>query len=436
MECVTSTSFSVLVNGAVHGHFKGGRGLRQGDPLSPYLFVLCMEYLSRDLSSLKDNINFQFHPACCDLNISHLAFADDIMLLSRGDVPSIATLYARLAHFCAVSGISISSDKSAIYSAGMDPDSRLEVQRLTGFVLGAFPFRYLGVPLLSSRLNVIHYDPLFSQILGLVQSWDRKTLSYAGKLELIRAVIQGIANFWMSIFPLPVSVLNRIIAICRNFLWGGNIWEHDPSPWDSPLLKKIMLIRNILLDRELHSDGALLTLESWTRDNAVEASKAYAYFRLTRPKVYWHKAVWNPAIPPKAAFIFWLAMKGKLLTLDRAPFLEIDPSCPLCSMVEESHAHLFFLCPTVIRVWKVVRDWSPITRTFISLQRSVSHLVRERALSGTLGKTRCLVIALTVYCTWLARNLLLFDHVPFLVDDVINKIKFLVYRHAHLTHLY
>ncbi|XP_061357182.1 uncharacterized protein LOC133301553 [Gastrolobium bilobum] len=197
-----------------------------------------------------------------------------------------------------------------------------------------------------------------------------------------------------------------------------------------------MLIRNILLDRELQAEGALIMLESWTKDNAVEASKAYAYFRAFRPKVFWHKAVWNPAIPPKAAFIFWLAMKGKLLTLDRAPFLEIDTSFPMCNLVEESHAHLFFLCPKVSQIWKAVRDWSPITRSFISLQRSVSSLVRERALSGRLGKTRCLVIALAVYCTWLARNLLLFDHVPFLVDDVINKIKFLVYRHAHLTHLY
>ncbi|XP_061360507.1 uncharacterized protein LOC133304483 [Gastrolobium bilobum] len=436
IECVTTTSFSVVVNGAIHGHFKGGRGLRQGDPLSPYLFVLCLEYLSRDLSGLRDNIIFQFHPACCDLNISHLAFADDIMLLSRGDVPSITTLYSRLSHFCAVSGLSISSDKSAIYSAGMDLDSLSEVQRLTGFELGAFPFRYLGVPLLSSRLNVIHYDPLLSRILGLVQSWNRKTLSYAGKLELIRAVIQGITNFWMGIFPLPVSVINRINAICRNFLWGkpnncmskllvawvdicspkhggglglfslkewnlgGNIWDHAPSSADSPLFKKIILIRNIILDREQHKDGALHVLGSWAHNSTIDASKAYAYFRLPKPNVYWHKVVWNTALPPKAAFIFWLAMKGKLLTLDIAPFLEMDPVCPLCSTVEESHAHLFFLCPTVIRVWKEVRDWSPITRSFVSLQGSVSHLVRARALSGTLGKTRCLVIALTVYCVW------------------------------------
>ncbi|KAH1212296.1 putative ribonuclease H protein [Glycine max] len=88
----------------------------------------------------------------------NLAFIDDIMLLSRGDIPSVSTMFAKLQHFYRVSGLSISYDKSAIYSAG--------------------------------------------------------------KLELIRAVIQGIVNLWMKIFPLPQSVLDRINASCRNFLWG------------------------------------------------------------------------------------------------------------------------------------------------------------------------------------------------------------------------
>ena len=95
--------------------------------------------------------------------------------------------------------------------------------------MGDFPFRYLGVPLLSSRLNVCHYAPLLSKITGLIQGWSKKSLSYAGKLELIRAVIQGIVNFWMGIFPLPQSVLDRINTSCRNFLWGkADIGKNKP----------------------------------------------------------------------------------------------------------------------------------------------------------------------------------------------------------------
>ena len=195
MECISSTSFSVVINGSIYGHFKGQRGLRQGDPLSPYLFVLYLEYFSRNMQSLKEDVNFQFHPNCAVVQLSHLSFANDIMLLSRGDVPSVSTIFAKLQHFYSVSGLSISSSKSSIYSTGIRLDVLSDIQQLTGFSMGIFPFRYLGVPLLSSRLNVCHYAPLLSQITCLIQGWSRKSLYYAGKVELIRDIIQGIANF-------------------------------------------------------------------------------------------------------------------------------------------------------------------------------------------------------------------------------------------------
>ena len=106
------------------------------------------------MSSLKDYANFKFHPNCAGIQLSHLAFADDIMLLSRGDIPSVSTMFAKRQHFCRVSGLSISSDKSAIYLAGIRPHELSHIQQLIGFSLGDFPFRYLGVPLLSSILNV------------------------------------------------------------------------------------------------------------------------------------------------------------------------------------------------------------------------------------------------------------------------------------------
>ena len=82
---------------------------------------------------------------------------------------------------------------------------------------------------LFCRLNVCHYALLLSKITGLIQGWNKKSLSYAGKLELIRAVIQGIVNFWMRIFPLPQSVIDQINASCRNFLWGkADIGKNKP----------------------------------------------------------------------------------------------------------------------------------------------------------------------------------------------------------------
>jgi len=77
--------------------------------LSLYLSVFCLEYFFKDMSSLKNDVNFKFHLNCVDIQLSHLAFADDIMLLSRRDILSVSTMFVKLQHFCRVSGLFISS---------------------------------------------------------------------------------------------------------------------------------------------------------------------------------------------------------------------------------------------------------------------------------------------------------------------------------------
>ncbi|XP_056698498.1 uncharacterized protein [Spinacia oleracea] len=89
MKCVTTPKFSLMPNGTMHGFFKSKRGLRQGDPISPLLFVLCMEYLSRILHKMSEHHLFQFHPRCQGIKLTHLCFADDLIMCSKGDFPSV-----------------------------------------------------------------------------------------------------------------------------------------------------------------------------------------------------------------------------------------------------------------------------------------------------------------------------------------------------------
>jgi hypothetical protein len=120
MLCVETTSFSIVVNGNIYGFFQGKNEMRQGDPLSPYLFISCMEYLSRMLKIASMNSYFRFHPKCRPLGINHLAFADDIILLSRGDRQSVAYLYQQLISFRNISGLTINREKSSIYFGGVE----------------------------------------------------------------------------------------------------------------------------------------------------------------------------------------------------------------------------------------------------------------------------------------------------------------------------
>ena len=221
MQCVATTSYSISINGTLHGFFKGEQGLRQGDPLSPFLFAICLEVLSRNFGKLSRNPQFNHHPKCSEMSITHLAFADDLILFTRGDVTSVRLSMECLEKFGECSGLSINALKSNVYMAGISPQEMEEINQITGFSIGVFPFKYLGIPVASSRLIIEQFNPLILKVSEYISTWARSTLSYAGRSELIRSVLQGVECFWLSILPIPVGVRDKITSLCRNFLWGG-----------------------------------------------------------------------------------------------------------------------------------------------------------------------------------------------------------------------
>lgn len=87
--CITSPSFSAQVNGDLAGYFQSTRGLRQGCSLSPYLFVLCMDILSKKIDKAVAEKKFKIHPRCQSLSLTHLCFTDDLMVFVEGSKASI-----------------------------------------------------------------------------------------------------------------------------------------------------------------------------------------------------------------------------------------------------------------------------------------------------------------------------------------------------------
>ena len=86
---------------------------------------------------------------------------------------------------------------------------------------GDFPFRYLGVPLHSKKLNSRDCRPLVDKIIGRVKFWSSRLLSYAGRIQLVRSVIGGMKNFWAQIFCLPKKLIKMVEDVCRSFIWTG-----------------------------------------------------------------------------------------------------------------------------------------------------------------------------------------------------------------------
>ena len=211
--------------------------------------MLFLDYLSQSLGRLKQNANFNFHPKCGGAKITHLAFADDLVLFSRGDPTSIAMLMKELNHFGDYSRLRISFAKSSIYSAGICSSDLEEIMGIIGFTLGSFPFRYLDIPVADSRLSIAQFSPLIDKISKYINAWAGSSLSYVGRTELVKSVLQGVECFWLSILPIPAGVRKKTGQLGKNFLWGGkcSVYKQPLVAWKEVTLPKIkggLSIRN------------------------------------------------------------------------------------------------------------------------------------------------------------------------------------------------
>nr|GEU85581.1 hypothetical protein [Tanacetum cinerariifolium] len=166
------------------------RGLRQGDPLSPYLFTLIMEVLTLMLRrKVRDSEGFRYHHYCSDLEIINLCFADDLFIFAHGDPYSAKVIMEAMKEFMNVSGLTHSLPKSTTYFCNVLNHTKLSILQILPFDEGRLPVKYLGVPLVSSRL------------------------------QLVRSVLGSMHVYWASILILPSSILLDIEQLIRGFLW-------------------------------------------------------------------------------------------------------------------------------------------------------------------------------------------------------------------------
>ncbi|KAL0444858.1 UNVERIFIED_CONTAM: LINE-1 reverse transcriptase [Sesamum latifolium] len=197
-ECVTTCSFSVCLNGTIHGFFGGARGLRQGDPMSPYLFVLVMEVLRMILQQLiEQDEEFTFHWKCRDIGLFQLSFADDLLLFSSVDESSVGLFHRGLQVFAGLSGLCANPARSQLIISKSAHTHREQLLHLLGFQEGTLSVRYLGLPLISSRLTLLDCQPLLQKI-------DKRI------------------GVWVA-FILPKGVIHQIEKRLRTFLWKGTM---------------------------------------------------------------------------------------------------------------------------------------------------------------------------------------------------------------------
>lgn len=221
-SCLTTAQFSVKVNGVMDGYFSSSRGIRQGDPLSPFLFVLIMDALSEMLQNLAVSPGFKFHKGMEALSLNHLIFADDLLMFCNCDRNSISLLMDTLECFKSFSGLAMNPQKSTCYLSNPPRGMQSWIQTSYNIGLGQLPAKFLGVPLVTKKLSQRDCHELIAKLANRIESWTTHFLSFAGRMQLIKAVLNSIYSYWGSHFMLPKGVLKIIQSLFSRFLWNGH----------------------------------------------------------------------------------------------------------------------------------------------------------------------------------------------------------------------
>ncbi|XP_019232505.1 PREDICTED: uncharacterized protein LOC109213200 [Nicotiana attenuata] len=188
------------------------RGVKQGDPISPALFILSAEVLSRSLNKLFEDRQFRGFgmPKWSD-PLNHLAYADDTIIFASADAYSLQKIVDVLALYERTSGQLINKAKSSYYvHSKIAADLKNAVATITGFSKGTFPFTYFGCPIFYTRRRKNYYNDLIQKVKAKLHSWKGKLLSYGGKATLISSVLQSIPTHILSVLDPPDNVIEHL----------------------------------------------------------------------------------------------------------------------------------------------------------------------------------------------------------------------------------
>jgi hypothetical protein len=222
MLCVTSVKYQVRVNGSLTDEIIRQRGLRRGDPLPPYLFLICAE----GFSSLMNNAEVEGHlegiQICNDApRLNHLLFADDSLVLIKATSKSVRTLQNVLQLYEDCSGQTINFDKSSVMFSPNNRESRKQqVLNVLNIRAKARKEKCLWLPVFVVRSRTQTFEYIKEKIWTKIQGWMERVLSKAGKDIFIKAYAQAIPTFDMSCFDLTKTLCEQISSMICRFWWA------------------------------------------------------------------------------------------------------------------------------------------------------------------------------------------------------------------------
>ena len=222
--CISTVRFSILINGSPSGFFESSRGLRQGDPLLPLLFVVVMEALSRLMDrtvhgGYLSGFMVGNHEGS-EVMVTHLLFADDTLMFCGADPSMLTQLGCVLTWFEAFSGLKMNLGKSKMVPVGAVPNL-VDLADILGCHCASLPMKYLGLPLRAKFKETTIWNPIIEKMECRLAGWKRLYLSKGGKITLIKSTLSSLPTYFLSLFPISAGVANQLEKLQRDFLGVG-----------------------------------------------------------------------------------------------------------------------------------------------------------------------------------------------------------------------
>lgn len=300
MNCVETVSFAVVVNGDKGEFFQPQRGIRQGCPLSPYLFILCAEgfhYLIQNVVASGSLQGVTIGRGCS--SISHLFFADDSVLFGEATIANCNAINDILQKYERASGQLVNRAKSSIFLSPNMPEQRKEeIVNALNIRLEDGGGKYLGLPSIIGKSKRAIFAFVKDRVLSRLKGWKESKLNQAGREVLLKSVLMSMPNYVMQCFLLPKSFCQDPCRAISRFWWGSKNGERKLHwvSWATMCNSKNL---GGLGFRDIHAFNlAFLAKQGWR----LLQGGSTLFQKLFTAKYFPNSSFWNAKCPRSA---FW-----------------------------------------------------------------------------------------------------------------------------------
>ncbi|KAI0530847.1 hypothetical protein KFK09_000395 [Dendrobium nobile] len=419
MECVVDVRFSIIINGRNSNWICAKSGFRQGCPLSPYLFIMCSQLLSNSLEKRGKDLGIRISPK--GPRITHLLYADDVLIFSHVSITLAKELKKIVEEFCKWTGQRVNINKSQILFGKMvSYPLKKKITRIISFK-EVKEMKYLGVKISLRRSKVADFQELLSMVMDKFNSWGKKSLSMGGMHYVAWSEICKLRS--MGGLGLQ-SPLLRIGSLRSRLAWsfiqkqdsllhqtlkekyGDEIMKDDQKLVTSTAWK-IMLdggrnLKNAIRWKDVEEDN--IELLKWCSGKTVSALvyEQMLNNRYNLDDVEYFKWLRKLKLSKKVEIFWWRLGKAAIPTNLFLKNLRISllDSCERGCQVVESYEHIMVHCKYMVEIIKKVREWGIRIPIFNSLEECLYELKRLSMSNSGIAKLYCSVI----YLSWKNRN--------------------------------